>query len=339
MKRIVTALIILTLSLLYGVTAYAQTSVTITPAAPDADSGAATIVAWGAEEAYHLSGDVVTENGIPIVKKTFELAPGAEPQTLVQAFEQDGYRFSCREILRRELPGEMLTKQAFKTALTESESDDKAEIMRHFPDTIAHEQDGYSGQLTLDPTSFRTEAASYERYSYSYTKTREISGLDRNDPAYIEREWNGMTLVDVRFKLDADGRYTAAAVYQGTASGKRPSGYITTAVYRGELAKTTPGNVQYTVVYEGMPIAQPTPAPMTDAPETEPADEPITPETEPPITPEESNQPAPFPITAVCAFLIGVVAATICMAIIYIKERKKTHEEIEALKALITESQ
>jgi hypothetical protein len=101
-----------------------------------------------------------------------------------------------------------------------------------------------------------------------------------------------------------------------------------------------PGKVQYTVVYEGTPIAQLTPAPTPDTPETEPADEPITPETQPPTAPaEESNQPNQFPITTVGAFLIGAIAVLICMIIVLKKERKKTHEEIEALKSLITESQ
>ena len=379
MKRIFTALIILSLSLLCGVTAHAQTSVTITPSGPGADSGAATVVDWGAEEAplsvlpmdgsntaavsavavpvreagaeaYPMSVESVTENGVPIVKKTYELAPGADPQALVRAFEQDGYCFSCREILRRELPGETLTRQASKTALTESESDDKAEIMRHFPDTIDHEQDGYSGQLSIDPSSFSTEAASYERYTYPYTKTREIPGLERNDPSYIEREWNGMALTGVSFKAAADGKYTAFATYKGTAWGERASGYVTTAVYRGELTKSAPGNVLYTVVYEGAPLlpeltaAEPNPATpeqeqTLQSAVTETDTESAEPSAPAELPAAENEPPYIFLIVCGCIFLLGAVAAPICTTIIFMKERKQTREEIETLKSLVRAGQ
>jgi hypothetical protein len=287
----------------------------------------------------------VIENGVPVVKKTYEALPDADPQALVSAFEQNGFSFICREILRRELPGETLTRQAVKTALTESDTDDKAEILRQFPDTIGHEQDGYSGRLFIDASTFSTEAASFERYTYPYTRTREIPGLDRNDPSYIEREWNGMTLADVSFKQGADGRYTATAVYKGTAAGQRPSGYVTTALYRGELTKTEPGNVLYTVVYEGIPVA----SEPSDVKEPEPSEPPddsgaeaesdavIAAAEQPAAMPEEQKPPHLFLIVCGGIFLLGIAAALLCMVIILKRERKQTREEIEALKSLIRE--
>ena len=361
MRKICTALLMLSLPAIFCVTAYAQTSVSITSNG-SADGGAVTIVDWSGEgaaqheytpdnldmgaaspaavpvrdvtaEPYPQSVETVTENGVVIVKKTYEAAPDADPQLLVQPFEQDGHSFRVREILRRELSGEALTRQAAKTAITESGADDLAEAMKHFPDTIDYEDEGYTGRLYLDASTVQTEADGYEAYTYAYTKTREIPGLDRNDPAYIEREWNGMALSGVSFRQGADGSYTATASYKGTATGQREKGYITTAVYRGEITKTEPGNILYTVVYEGTPLPAPPPAPPDDAVEdTEP--EQIAASAELPAS--EAKEPGrPFPIIAGGVFLTGAVMIVFYMTKRFRRERVETHEETQKRKRLI----
>lgn len=370
MRKIFTVLLMLSLPLIFGITAYAETSVTITPSA-DAEAGEVTIVDWsagGSAQSEYVPAisdtgaavhavpvrditaeprlhnvETVTENGVVIVKKTYEAEPDAAPQRLAQSFEQDGHSFHVREILRRELPGEVLTRQAAKTAITESDTDNMAVITKHFPDTIDYEDDGYTGRLYLDASTFKTGADGYETYTYSYTKTREIPGLDRNDPAYIEREWNGMALSGVSFKQGADGKYTATAAYKGAATGKREKGYVTTAVYRGEITKTNPGNILYTVIYEGTPIPieqaapaeQEQPAPLDDTGEgAEPAEAAAS--TEPPATPAEEKRPGYlFPIIAGIIFLAGAVIVPFYMAKQFRKERTQTHEEIEELKSII----
>jgi len=295
MRKISIALIIVCLCLSSGLTAYAQTGVTITPSGPEAAADAITIVDRMAEDAaqngdtpgtygtgaggdaavpvrdvnpadnqafYPTNQETVTENGVVLVKKTYEVSPDVDPQMLVQPFEQYGHSFVSREILRQQLPGETLTGPASKTAVFDSETDDKEEILKQFPATIDHEENGYSGQLHLDVSTIVTEADSYETYTYTYTKDRAISALDRNDPSYLDKDWNGMRLTGVSFNGQREEQvgnslvptqYTGVARYTGTAVGKRPTSYVTTATYYGEITKTVPGNILYTVIYEGIP--------------------------------------------------------------------------------------
>jgi len=291
MKKISIVLITLCLFLSSGLTAYAQTGITITPSDPGAESGAVEIIDLSAEDAPQHGGvpvrDVpvglqpqsvqsVTENGVPLIKKTYEVSPEVDPQTLIQPFEQDGYSFTGREILRRELPGETLTRVASKTAIADSDNDDKAGILKQFPAVIDHEEDGYTGQLHLDTSTIQTEADAYETYTYSYTKTKEFSALDRNDTSYIGKELDGMRLTGVTFTGQREEQignslvptqYTGIARYTGTAVGKRPTAYVATATYYGEITKTMPGNILYTVVYEGIAAELPAESAEQEAPE------------------------------------------------------------------------
>ncbi len=352
MRKVFTALLTLMLLHILGVAAYADTSVAFTQA--EAGSGGdATVVDWGAAgsavpvrdaaDTPPQSVETITENGAVIVKKTYELTPGDDPQTLVRPFEQDGHSFKCREILRMELPGETLTRPAVKTALTESDSGDMAEIARQFPDSIDYEDGGYSGRLFLDASTFNTGADGYETYTYAYTKTREVPGLDRNDPSYIDREWNGMALTGMSFKQGPDGKYTALAAYRGTATGKREKGYVTTAVYRGEISMAAPGNILYTVIYEGAPIPEPPPEIMEPETEMPPGDtgEDAAPaeaaaSTEPTdALAEEKRRLYAFPIFAGVVFLAGAVAVPLYVTKQFRMERKQNREAFEEIKSLI----
>lgn len=355
MKKILIALIILCLCLSNGLIAFAETDISITHSDPEAASDAVSIVDWTAADTqqynsipgtydagtggnaavpvydiapenklatvfYPRNVETVTENGVLLVKKTFEVSPDVDPQVLVQPFEQDGYSFYQREILRQQLPGETQTQKASKTAIVDSDNDDKAEILKQFPASIEHEENGFTGQLFLDVSTIITEAEEYETYTYSYTKTKEISLLDRNDPSYISKDLNGMRLTGVSFTGQREElvgnslvptQYSGVAKYTGTAVGKRPTSYITTAIYCGELTKSMPGNILYTVVYVGKSI--------------EPADE----NTEQPQliqeatvsdTPEQviaaetgSANPRKDGITPFCAALIVLNICTMCV--------------------------
>ncbi|MCL2579108.1 MAG: hypothetical protein FWE32_03660 [Oscillospiraceae bacterium] len=267
MKLAAKIMIAVCIFLLTGVTAYAETSVTIAEITPI--SGSETAADWGAEDvgnhaavhirdipARHQPIDVetTTENGVAIIKKTFAATPELDPQTLIENFEQDGAHFTFREIQRMEAPGEISARTASKTAAIVSDTDDRAEVIQLFADTINYDQDGYSGWLRLDSTSLAIEAEDYETYTYPFTRTRDIPGLSRNDPALIEREWEGMTLSGLSFRQGADGRYTATAVYRGMTTGRQPVSFVATVDYYGEVTSTMPGNILYTIVYEQLTV-------------------------------------------------------------------------------------
>jgi len=251
-----------------SVTAYAETGATIAEITPISGSTAAG-EDWGAEDvgnhaavqirdipARHRPIDVetTTENGVTIIRKTFAATPELDPQTLIEDFEQDGAHFTFREILRMEAPGETLTRTASKTAAIVSDTDDRTEVIQLFADTVSYEQDGYSGWLRLDFTSLVIEAEDYETFAYPFTRTRDIPGLSRNDPALIEREWEGMTLSGLSFRQGADGRYTATAVYRGMTTGRRPVSFVATVNYYGEVTSTMPDNILYVIVYEQLTV-------------------------------------------------------------------------------------
>jgi hypothetical protein len=262
------------------------------------------------------------ENGMPIVKKEYEISSLIDPQTLALPFEEDGFRFTVRDIQHRELPGETLARPARKSISVESDTDDEMEIFSRFPTTIIHEEDGYSGQLHLDLSTLTTEAGSYETYTTPYTRTREIPGLSRNDPSLVEKTWNGMRLSGVTFKQGADGRYTATAAYQGMTTERRATGYVITATYYGEVAKTMPGNILNTVIYEGVPIES------ADSV----AESPVNAEAKPPAADADKEKGNIYLLPIIISGIVFVVAVVLALLFIKRKLRKEKNQGHETIK-------
>jgi len=255
MRKFVAVIFAVCLCLALGISAHAaEIDITITPISE--------AIAPISSERQPVSVEIYVAGGVPVIKRTYEVAQDFNPQSLVlQPFEQDGHNFAAREILYEVLPGPTHALFASVTARTVTDTDDVAEILRQFPAAIDHAEGGYSGRLHLDVSSISTRPDRPETYTYTFTRTREVPGLPRNDPAYLDRAWNGMTLTNVSFARGWDGLYTATAIYTGTATGSREVNHITTARYYGEITKILPGNVLFTVVYEGIPIVPELPAP------------------------------------------------------------------------------
>ena len=222
--------------------------------APSSDSAVAVPITAIMSGPQPVNIETITENGVVIIKKTFESTLGVNPQTLVQPFEQGGYRFVFREIFTHELPGEAITRPASKTAVTITNSNDADEIRRQFPSYIEYSDNEHFGRLYLDASTISTRADGAETYTYTFNRAREVPCLPRNDPALIERTWNGLALTNVSFARGRDGLYTATAIYTGTNTVRRTVSFITTARYTGEIAMTLLGNTLYTIVYVGTPI-------------------------------------------------------------------------------------
>ena len=56
-------------------------------------------------------------------------------------------------------------------------------------------------------------------------------------------------------------RFTAVAVYTGTATSNYVTGYTVTADYTGTVSRIALNNVRYVAVFEGTPLAPETPVP------------------------------------------------------------------------------
>ena len=154
-----------------------------------------------------------------------------------------------------------------KTVTTPAETDDTEELLALLAPTLAYSEDGYTGALSLDPSSISAKAADTTSYSYTLKDTREYTGLDRNDPYYIPKsaEKNGvtLTLADVQWtpmasagdNSEVPSLYKATAVYTGTAWGSKADGYLVTVSYTGEATKAEEGQQMVSIVYEETPGA------------------------------------------------------------------------------------
>lgn len=149
----------------------------------------------------------------------------------------------------------------------ETARNDLTEILELLAPTIEYDDGEYRGELSLDHTSLRTEAAGYETRRSSVSETKVIPNLASNDMSYIPATTvkNGKTLnlagVDWQVTGTAlvgedlvPSQYQAVATYTGSSSYQAATGYVTTAEYKGEVTAEGIENVTYVVVYTGKEI-------------------------------------------------------------------------------------
>lgn len=229
--------------------------------------------------AAYIPEEVITENrdGRQLIIKVYTLSPQDDPTALVQPpFDLDGFHYEHMETVKDEQSFQN-TKQHTETITLETDTDDLAAILEQLPPSQEYSKDGYTGVLTLDHTTLKTEASGYVSKSYTITDTRQYTDLDRNDPAYVPATVvkNGSTLSLSNISWSATGTgiygdellptsYTATATYTATGSRKVATGYVTTANYTGEVVAEGVQSIRYTVTYLGTPLAEPEPEGETD---------------------------------------------------------------------------
>lgn len=142
----------------------------------------------------------------------------------------------------------------------ESDSKDMEKILPQLAATReVTTEDGYTGLLTLDTTSIKTEASGYGSSTRTVTATRSYPNLSDADvsliPKTTEDNKRTLTLADVDWQED-NGLYHATATYTGVATSSYVKGYIITADYIGDVSRITGGTVTYTAVFSGSSDAQ-----------------------------------------------------------------------------------
>lgn len=274
-RHIVSALVLCSLLLCQGAApafaAESESDVTTVPS--DSSSGYSDVIHIGGEtetssRQYPVSMDMQTIGGVPYITKTYEIPADYPVEQLVDEFERDGYAFCSSDILVKELEGSTDTKTVSKAVTAAAQTNEKDKLLATVEQTLDYSQDGYTGQLTLDASAISFAETDRTSYGYTLRETREYDGLDRNDAAYIDKtmQKNGVTLelesVDwqVMGTTPVDGTlvpnlYKATAVYSGSATATKASGYTASLVYSGEVTKTIPGLQQVSVIYRGSPIA------------------------------------------------------------------------------------
>ena len=213
---------------------------------------------------YPYSIQYEEQNGKPIIIKSFKLPVNVDPSTLIEdEWEEDGYRYTKSEILMDE-PEQIVDERTIAEPIVfETEDDDPETIRAAIEPIMEYNQNGYTGQLTLDYDSISTTESDTENYSYPISKTIEVNNLPDNDYAYLKKEMDGLTLQSADWELQSSvqrvddlipGTYTAYATYTGTGYGTRATSYTNTAYYTGSVKRVTDGDMICSIVYRGEPL-------------------------------------------------------------------------------------
>lgn len=202
----------------------------------------------------------VEQGGQTLLVKTWDVAPTYNADELVEAdFEKGGIHYKKAYLLQVSENYDNQTKLASETVTVAHDSRD--DVMAKLQPLMDYNQDGYTGQLTLQAEAIVTEAVGRSSYTYAISDVREYPGLERNDPynvpKSVEKEGATLQMVDVKWSQSPDGTYTATASYSGSATGSKVTGYTSTATYLGEVKKEVLDSITYAVVYEGSLIPPP----------------------------------------------------------------------------------
>ncbi len=232
----------------------------ITPREEDADETKGPLT-YGSY--YPAEIQTAEEDGVKLLVKTFVVPEGTSPQVLIEeGLTRRGVEYEVSDILRRELEGSREQKTVSQKVRLETDTDKMSEILALLEPDKEYHENGFSGILTLNPDSIRTEETDTSNYSYTLKDTREYMGLERNDPYYVPKtaEKNGavLKLTNVSWTPMASAAdnssvpslFKATAEYSGTAWGSKAEGFLVTADYTGEVSRTTQGDMVYTIIYE-----------------------------------------------------------------------------------------
>ena len=207
-------------------------------------------------------------NGQQRMVKTYVLPPDIDPETLKEpSFDYDGFTYVWAYTTKEEQPY-LDKKTVTETVTVETSKKDLSAILAELAPSILYDDGKYTGELTLDHTTLKTEAAGYTTKYGSVTETKVIAGLDRNDMSYVPattvKDGRTLSLSNVEWEVTATAlvgevlvpsQYQAVATYSASTSWQAATGYVTTAEYCGEVECKGIESITYTVVYTGTEIA------------------------------------------------------------------------------------
>lgn len=212
---------------------------------------------------YPAEVRVSEENGVYYLEKVYCLTAKDDPAAIpTEDFEREGKTYTLLDVLKNDQT-ETDTKDYIEVVTLNSETKDMAEIIRQLaPELEVTTEDGYTGVLKADYPGITVEAAGYKTSSWTVSAKRTYPNLSEADisliPKTTEDSGRTLTLADVDWQEAAidytDGydlpmRYTAIAIYTGTATGKYATGYTVTVNYAGEVTKTSCDTIIYTAVF------------------------------------------------------------------------------------------
>ena len=207
-----------------------------------------------------LPVDIILDQDNKEIRKVYDLSPNTDPSTLPMGqFERDGLLYDCTDVLREVIIGSE-TQVITQEEKVDSDKKDMDTILSLLPqEKEVTTEEGFTGTLTLDLDSIKTEAAGYGSSTQPVTATRTYPNLANQDlnhlPKSITEGGRTLTLQDVQWQTDntynADDyeigdRFTAICTYGGSKTVSYVTGYTTTANYTGEVYRTGVTVIRYT---------------------------------------------------------------------------------------------
>ena len=193
--------------------------------------------------------------------KVYQLSLSDDPVNIpTDDFTRNGLTYHLLDMTRKDDIG--VDTQPYTETITKPSDTDKMESILQNLDAELEvtTEEGYSGVLRLDHTSVQVTADGYGTKTRALSATRTYPNLSDADlsliPKTIEDNGHTLTLGDVQWaeswQTGAEGaelRYSATAIYTGSASSRYATGYTVTANYSGEVAKTGCDVVTYTAIF------------------------------------------------------------------------------------------
>jgi len=210
-------------------------------------------------------------NGFSAISKVFSLPPYANPASIpTDSFEMFNQYFSLG-FMTQDYTMYAATMEIRETITIETSTNSLNDILPSIEHEIWFDRDGYTGMLTLDMQSIRSQSAGTTTNNATVRRTRTYPHLPSQDSSLIPRTINegGITLnlysvswqigssTDIVDGLPIGATYTATATYTGSLSQTRTIGYVTTADYVGTISRLAQSQILYTVVFFGTPITPP----------------------------------------------------------------------------------
>lgn len=215
-----------------------------------------------------LPVDIILDQENKEIRKVYDLSPNTDPSTLPMGqFERDGLLYECTDVLREVIIGSE-TQVITQEETVDSKKKDMDTILSLLPqEKEVTTEEGFTGTLTLDLDSIKTEAAGYGSSTQPVTATRTYPNLANQDlnhlPKSITEGGRTLQLQDVQWQTDntynADDyeigdRFTAVCTYGGSKTVSYVTGYTTKATYSGEVYRTGVTVIRYTVIFTGTPV-------------------------------------------------------------------------------------
>ena len=215
--------------------------------------------------------DVTCNEDSTEIRKIYELQPGEELPVSIQAdFKQKEFQYTFFDLLREEIWKAENKDWKENVSVSSSKKDMDTVLSLLEPTKEITTEDGFTGILTLDIASIKSEVSGYGSSTKDISVTRTYPNLANADLQYIPKttEENGKTLnfQNVEWRTDntmnvddyeIGDRYTAVVTYGGTSTSSYVKGYTITASYTGSIEKTYVEKERYVAIFTGSEIPKP----------------------------------------------------------------------------------